>query len=85
MNIRGNTDSSMAEYTMGHNKEASSATKIACLIWNSSIEYKSVHQFNRKNPKALNKVTKCHTMLVQDSFLGNLLVLPVELWKGIAG
>ena len=26
-------------------------------------------------------VTKCHTMLVQDSFLGSLLVLPVELWK----
>ena len=29
--------------------------------------------------------TKCHTMLVQDSFLGSLLVLPVELWNGIAG
>ena len=34
---------------------------------------------------ALNKVTKCHTMLTQDSFLGSLLVLPVELWNGIAG
>ena len=38
-----------------------------------------------KNPKALNKVTKCHTMIVQDSFLGSLLVLPVELWKRIVG
>ena len=35
--------------------------------------------------KALNRVTKCHTMLVQDSFLGSLLVLPVELWKRIVG
>ena len=34
---------------------------------------------------ALNKVTKCRTMLVQDSFLGSLLVLPVELWNGIVG
>ena len=32
-----------------------------------------------KNPKALNRVTKCHTMIVQDSFLGSLLVVPVEL------
>ena len=32
-----------------------------------------------KNPSAHNKVTKCHTMMVQDSFLGSLLVLPVEL------
>ena len=39
----------------------------------------------RRNSKAHNKVTKCHTMLVQDSFLGSLLVLPVELWNGIAG
>ena len=38
-----------------------------------------VHDINRKNPQALNKVTKCHTMLVQDSFLGSLIVLPVEL------
>ena len=29
--------------------------------------------------KALNKVTKCNTMMEQDSFLGSLLVLPVEL------
>ena len=29
---------------------------------------------NRKTPKALNRVTKSHTMLVQDSFLGSLLV-----------
>ena len=28
---------------------------------------------------------KCHTMLVQDSFLGSLLVLPVELTRGIVG
>ena len=34
---------------------------------------------------ALNKVTKSHTMLAQDSFLGSLLVLPVELWNGIVG
>ena len=34
---------------------------------------------------AHNKDTKCHTMLAQDSFLGSLLVLPVELTKGIAG
>ena len=40
---------------------------------------------NRKKSKALNRVAKCHTMLVQDSFLGYLLVLTVELWKGIAG
>ena len=31
------------------------------------------------------KVTKCHKMLVQDSFLGSLLVLPVELTKEIVG
>ena len=30
---------------------------------------------------ALNKVTKCNTMMEQDSLLGSLLVLPVELWK----
>ena len=35
--------------------------------------------------KAHNKVTKSHTMLAQDSFLGSLLVLPVELTKGIVG
>ena len=29
--------------------------------------------------------SQSHTMLVQDSFLGSLLVLPVELWNGIAG
>ena len=29
---------------------------------------------NRKKFKAHNRVTKCHTMLVQDSFLGSLLV-----------
>ena len=33
---------------------------------------------NRKKSKALNKVTKSHTMLAQDSFLGSLLVLPVS-------
>ena len=49
----------------------------ACLGYN-------VHT-NRKKSKALNKVTKSNTMLVQDSFLGSLLVLPVELWNGIAG
>ena len=26
---------------------------------------------------------KSHTMLTQDSFLGSLLVLPVELWNGL--
>ena len=31
------------------------------------------------------KLTKSYTMLAQDSFLGSLLVLPVELWNGIAG
>ena len=35
--------------------------------------------------KAHNKVTKCHTLLAQDSFLGSLLVLPGELTKGITG
>ena len=39
----------------------------------------------QKKSKALNKATKSHTMLAQDSFLGSLLVLPVELWNGIAG
>ena len=34
--------------------------------------------------KALNKVTKSHTMLAQDSLLGSLLFLPVELQNGIA-
>ena len=29
--------------------------------------------------------SQSHTMLAQDSFLGSLLVLPVELWNGIAG
>ena len=29
--------------------------------------------------------SQSHTMLTQDSFLGSLLVLPVELWNGIAG
>ena len=40
---------------------------------------------NRKKSKAHNKVTTFHTMLVQDSFLGSLLALPVELTKEIAG
>ena len=44
-----------------------------------------LHIANRKKSKALNKVTKSHTMLAQDSFLGSLLVLPVEVWNGIAG
>ena len=38
-----------------------------------------------KTCKALNNVTKSHTMLAQDSFLGSMLVLPVELWNGIDG
>ena len=42
-------------------------------------------EVNRKKSKALNKVTKSHTMLAQDSFLGSLLVFPVELWNGITG
>ena len=29
--------------------------------------------------------SQSHTMLAKDSFLGSLLVLPVELWNGIAG
>ena len=37
--------------------------------------------FKQKKSKAHNEDTKCHTMLVQDSFLGSLLVLPVVLWK----
>ena len=40
---------------------------------------------NRQKSKALNKVTRCNTMMGKDCFLGSLLVLPVELWKGIAG
>ena len=28
---------------------------------------------------------KMQHMIVKDSILGSLLVLPVELWKGIAG
>ena len=44
-------------------------------IWNNLTE----------KSKALNKVTKCNTMMVQDSFLGSLLALPVELSKGIIG
>ena len=43
------------------------------------------HHITKNNPKWHNKVTKSHTMLAQDSFLGSLLVLPVELWNGIAG
>ena len=39
----------------------------------------------KEKSKALNKVTRCNTMMGKDSFLGSLLVLPVELWKGIAG
>ena len=39
---------------------------------------------NRTQSKAHNKVTKCHTMLAKDSFLGSLLVFPIELWNGIA-
>ena len=46
---------------------------------------KVVMKLTEKNKKALNKVTKSHTMLAQDSFLGSLLLLPVELWNGIAG
>ena len=37
------------------------------------------------NPKCTQQGHKSHTMLAQDSFLGSLLVLPVELWNGIAG
>ena len=40
---------------------------------------------NRKRSKALNKVTRCNTMMGKDSFLGSLLVLPAELYKGIVG
>ena len=38
-----------------------------------------------KNLKALNKVTRCNTIMEKDSFLGSLLVLPVELWKYVPG
>ena len=44
----------------------------------------SIHQLTEKS-EALKHVTTCNTMMEKDSFLGSLLVLPVELWKGIAG
>ena len=40
---------------------------------------------NRKKSMALNKVTRCNTMMGKDSFLGSLIGLLVELWKRIAG
>ena len=42
-------------------------------------------QINRKKSKVGTTRSQRHTMLAQDSFLGSLLVLPVELWNGIAG
>ena len=39
----------------------------------------------KEKSKALNKVTKCNTIMEQDSLLGSLIVLPVELWNGIVG
>ena len=32
-----------------------------------------------KNPRGTQQGQLCHVMMVQDSFLGSLLVLPVEL------
>ena len=49
-----------------------------CLNQCSTLYQVQSWYFNRKKSKALNKVTKSHTMLAQDSFLGSLLVLPVE-------
>ena len=40
---------------------------------------------NRKKSKVGTTQSQGHTMLAQDSFLGSSLVLPVELWNGIAG
>ena len=48
-------------------------------------DYRCISTVLTEKNKALNKVTKRHTMLAQDSFLGSMLVLPVELWNGIAG
>ena len=49
----------------------------------TTIKYleKIFDEDKRKKSKALNKVTRCNTMMGKDSFLGSLLVL----WKGIAG
>ena len=48
--------------------------------------YKIPHiKTNRKKSKVGTTRSQSHTMLAQDSFLGSLLVLPVELWNGIAG
>ena len=50
-------------------------------LWMSLIMFQThfMEVLTEKIQSALNRVTKCHTMMVQDSFLGSLLVLPVEL------
>ena len=55
------------------------------LIEQDRVTILAAKTFNRKKSKALNNITKSHTMLAQDSFLDSLLVLPVELWNGITG
>ena len=51
----------------------------------SLAQIRVVHPGNRKKSKVGTTQSQSHTMLAQDSFLGSLLVLPVELWNGIAG
>ena len=59
---------------------------LACLIMQALRDQGCIRlDDNRKIQGTQNKDTKSHTMLALDSFLGSLLVLPVELWKGIAG
>ena len=41
--------------------------------------------YSAEKSKALNKVTKCNTMMEQLYLLRSLLALSVELWKGIVG
>ena len=38
---------------------------------------------NRKKSKVAQQGYKSNAMLTQDSLLGSLLVLPVELWNGL--
>ena len=56
-------------------------------LWMSLIMFQThfMEVLTEKIQRALNRVTKCHTMMVQDSFLGSLLVLPMELRKRIVG
>ena len=60
--------------------------KTGWLVWiHGPFPFGDWPDINRKNQKTLNKVTRCNTMMEKMFFLGSLLVLPVELWKGIAG